>query len=208
MEKLKKSAETNSQFYLDRLKNESIDSPLVVGWNDAQKAEHRYSYCNYLAVSSLGPFSRVLDYGCGLGDLYKYLTCSTSYVGVDVLPEYIEVAKRKHPEIAQNFHVRKDFEASGVFDVVFCIGTFTLRLDWTTDAEYFKMFLDELKYLLSIGASVLISAFHNRVDWMHPDLYYHNLSVFPELAKYLNCRLVLSSNAVSPYEFEALFIKK
>lgn len=67
------------------------------------------------------PGCRVLDAGCGCGDLYPALA-GRAYVGVDLVPEFVEQARKDYPgvrfEVAdiRNLSRFKDDE----FDVVVC----------------------------------------------------------------------------------------
>lgn len=42
------------------------------------------------------PGERILDIGCGPGEIMPYLPAGVEYVGYDISPEYIEWAKKRH----------------------------------------------------------------------------------------------------------------
>jgi SAM-dependent methyltransferase len=75
--------------------------------------------------------SRVLDVGCGFGDFYGYLRergAQTDYMGVDINPDFIAIAREKYPEA--RFEVT-DFEEQGIdgqYEWAFAAGIFTIRL--------------------------------------------------------------------------------
>ena len=79
----------------------------------------------------------VLDVGCGFGDLYGFLSgrdIHFDYTGVDVSPEFIEIARRAYPDA--KFFVA-DFENDpviGEYDWAFASGVFTIKI---SDNEMF-----------------------------------------------------------------------
>src|SRR5579864_4289295 len=71
--------------------------PLAQGWYGARTQERRFSVL--AEVSDLREGS-VLDVGCGLGDFYSFLHArggAGDYIGVDLTPEMVENARRRHP---------------------------------------------------------------------------------------------------------------
>lgn len=63
--------------------------------------------------------SRVLEVGCGLGDLLESLEGATRRVGVDVSPRMIELAKERHPHLDLRVaDVERDPLPEGPFDVI------------------------------------------------------------------------------------------
>ena len=75
----------------------------------------------------------LLDVGCGLGDLLEYLDragIAADYTGVDIVPEMVEAARRRHP--AGEFIVGDIFSENPFlgrrFDVAFCSGLFNLNV--------------------------------------------------------------------------------
>jgi len=82
---------------------------------------------------------RLLDIGCGVGDLYGYLSArvpSVRYLGIDLLEPMVRAARQRHP--AGEFVVGDVFGkgspgheralAGELFDVVFASGTFNLNI--------------------------------------------------------------------------------
>ncbi len=98
------------------------DNPGSLGWPKGKQN------VRFQAMSEIGSLqnSRILDVGCGFGDFFKYLKnrkIITDYMGVDINPKFIQIAKQKNPRI--KFQVRdieiKKFKSK--FDWVFAIGT-------------------------------------------------------------------------------------
>ena len=69
------------------------------------------------------PGDRVLDVGCGPGEILQYLP-PVRYLGIDVSPEYIEAARRKYRDAAefQCADVRSAEVPNGEFDLAIVMG--------------------------------------------------------------------------------------
>jgi len=74
---------------------------------------------------------RVLDYGCGKGDLYQFLkerNISVDYTGFDINENLISLAKEKFPEAGfRVFDIETD-ELDEQFDYIFLCSVFNLKL--------------------------------------------------------------------------------
>ena len=76
---------------------------------------------------------KLLDVGCGIGDLYGYLTdkgFAADYYGIDILPKMIDRAREIYPD--GRFFTGDIFKESNFskkqFDIVFCSGIFNLNM--------------------------------------------------------------------------------
>jgi ubiquinone/menaquinone biosynthesis C-methylase UbiE len=80
------------------------------------KRHYHHLLRNYFAFL-VPPGQRVLELGCGVGDLLSSLKASRA-VGVDFSPEMVALAKEKHPDT--EFHVADvaEFEANAKFDYI------------------------------------------------------------------------------------------
>ena len=86
----------------------------------ARESRNRYyaSQLRRLVCSLTVPGSRVLEVGCGLGDLLAAVQPSRG-VGVDISPRMVELARRRHPELdLRVVDVERDRLPEGPFDVV------------------------------------------------------------------------------------------
>ena len=95
-----------------------------LGWQSQRSQRRRFA-----VLSEVGPLAntRVLDIGCGVGDLYHYLRrrrIPVTYTGFDILPEMVAHARRRYPEA--QFEVRDVLQGLGPqhFDYVLCSGAF------------------------------------------------------------------------------------
>ena len=86
---------------------------------------------------------RLLDMGCGLGHLYKFLKnqgliegWKIEYSGVDINEDFIKEAQKHHPEA--KFRMKDETIYDEKFDVVLCSGIFNLKFseDFDIDAYY------------------------------------------------------------------------
>lgn len=115
--------------YADRLKRLG---PVVqaLGWRDDAQQQLRFSVIAD-GLSGVGGGS-VLDVGCGFGDFRAYLEqrgLQVNYVGCDVSPDVLEVARARHPDGA--FELRDILDnpyPPGSFDYVCLSGLFNHRL--------------------------------------------------------------------------------
>lgn len=83
--------------YEDRFEKHGY-SAASLGWGNSGSQALRFSI---LAAEALkNPSSSVLDLGCGFADLYAFLRAGGwrgRYAGVDLVPSFIETARRRHP---------------------------------------------------------------------------------------------------------------
>lgn len=116
-------------YYENNMKSASNDFE-VLGWEseEAQKARFDMLLSN---VSVDG--KKILDVGCGLGNLLEYinnLQLNVNYTGIDVLPEMIERAKAKGLKgefIYVDIFKSNPFKYKS-FDIIYASGIFNLNL--------------------------------------------------------------------------------
>lgn len=103
----------------------------TVGWGSRETQQLRFEVlCRDLDLSG----KRILDVGCGLGDLVPFLDRAGhkdyDYVGIDIAPRLIEEASRQFGSNNRTFVVGDLLEMQnlGTFDVVILSGALTLRV--------------------------------------------------------------------------------
>jgi len=72
---------------------------------------------------------KILDYGCGMGDFYKFLRrrgINVQYTGVDINENFITLAKKKYPECTFKVMCIDEEPLEGYFDYIFICGVFNL----------------------------------------------------------------------------------
>jgi SAM-dependent methyltransferase len=113
--------------YRHLLKVHGPNSPRALGWSSPlmHNAHH------HVLTSQVKPGYSVIDFGCGLGDLYQYLQRAklpVHYEGIDQVPEMVATASQKNP--GGHFAVRNSLEGFNARsrDYVVACGVFTFRL--------------------------------------------------------------------------------
>ncbi len=79
---------------------------------------------------------KILDYGCGTGDFYRFLKrrgISVRYTGVDINENFINLAKEKYPECAFMVMDIDEDTLEGFYDYIFICGVFNLRVPGVAD---------------------------------------------------------------------------
>jgi len=120
-------------YYEPRLRKEVHDHA-ILGWEDAQSHEKRF-HVLYSEIDLSG--KSVLDIGCGLGSLYRYLldrSVNCSYTGTDILDSMILEAAKRYPGVkfisGDVFH--EDIISCKSFDVIYSSGIFNLKMSDNT----------------------------------------------------------------------------
>jgi SAM-dependent methyltransferase len=104
---------------------------------------------HYQALLDMGDIrgAKILDFGCGKGDLYQFLKerdIPVEYTGVDINQKLIAMAQKKHPGIDfRVFDIDKD-SFSEDFDYIFLCGVFNLRVEGLDE-----IIRNTLKYLFA-----------------------------------------------------------
>ena len=103
-------------------------APETLGWGKGGRQSLRFSVLGGIGI---GTSSSVLDVGCGFGDLYSYLkktAWSGEYLGIDLVNELLDEARRQHPGISvQNRDLLRD-PLPMQYDYVVSAGIFNLKL--------------------------------------------------------------------------------
>ena len=135
----------------------------------------------------------LIDLGCGMGHLYNFLLerdFRGSYLGLDFVSEFIEIACEKYHKSSVRFEVfdiRKDILPNG-FDYIILNGVFNNKM---SDNKEFM--LDTINKLFKAsGKGVAFNAMSTYVDYYDENLYYSNpLEVFDFCKKKLPGKVVL-----------------
>jgi SAM-dependent methyltransferase len=177
-------------------------APEGLGWGPKDRRHLRF---NVLSKQWNLTGSRVLDFGCGFGDLAGFFDSSgiaCEYTGADINPDVLDIARQKHPQ-AQFFclDILND-ELPGRFDFVLSSGVFNDRRD---DAKEFRC--DVLKKLDAYSVKGFAANFlSTQAAIRYEDANYNEpAEVLSECYKYSN-NIVLK-NDYMPYEF-SIFVNK
>ncbi|MCC7543439.1 class I SAM-dependent methyltransferase [bacterium] len=126
---------TNDTFFQSKIEEyqekfrEHQGSPQSLKWTDRVSAEARYAQ---LVADIDFNGKTILDVGCGFGDISEFISSKAgnyTYVGIDMVPEFIEVAKQRYPEhtfIEGNYFLEP---LPDMHDIVMCCGALNSNMD-------------------------------------------------------------------------------
>jgi SAM-dependent methyltransferase len=105
------------------------DRPEAVGWTSRGQALHHEALLD-IADSIDG--KKVLDFGCGKGDFYRFLKqrhIQVDYTGLDINENLIALAREKNPgTVFRAFDIEQD-TLDEDFDYIFLCGVFNLNIE-------------------------------------------------------------------------------
>ena len=114
--------------FFDKTLQLNGDRPEAVGWS--QKGQ-QLRFKDLLGIDNDIRGKRVLDYGCGKGDLYQFLkdkNIPVSYTGFDINHNLISLAKSKFPEAEFRVFDIEEERLNEDFDYIFLCGVFNLKV--------------------------------------------------------------------------------
>jgi cyclopropane fatty-acyl-phospholipid synthase-like methyltransferase len=174
---LKMNNDTYNQYSKNRKRSEKV------AWmNPGSQAENFRLVSNHIKSGE-----SVLDYGCGVGDFLSHLKRRKiqigDYLGVDINPTFIELAKKKYVDNEFNLITKID-QITGTYDKVCAIGVFT----WYIGKKDFIHAINKLYEMCN--KEVLLTLLYGpwRFDdyWTSKYRYYKEdlfLELFPKLEK-------------------------
>jgi len=131
----KKDKKRIVEFYQRRLKKYGSLGALSLDWDSKANQIERFDI--FSKIANLAN-KKILDVGCGLGDLFGFLAGSNKkmqYLGIDIAPKMTAAAKRKYPKA--QFECKELSEVQEPFDYVFASGALTFTVQ-QSKTYYFK----------------------------------------------------------------------
>ena len=179
----------------DRRLAELGPTPEALGWT---KNRHVLRYHILLQPWQLTT-ERLLDFGCGFGDMYAYCReylPAVRYEGVDLNPSLVDVGRARYPGISLR---AVDALPDGVddrWDVIVASGVFNLKLgdNWGFIERTFELFARRARR--GFAANFLSS----RVDYELADTFHADPAKVLDLAYRFSNRVTLR-NDYMPFEF-------
>lgn len=179
-------------------------SPKTLGW-DKGKQDVRFSILT-------APFQvngkKVLDIGCGFGDLNNYLRKEEymySYCGIDIVDQLLSEAKKNHPQhtfILGNF---LEYEFEETFDFAIASGIFNHKFEGDmNNYEFIEKCIKKALGLVKEG--IAFDFLSDKVDYTYELSFYSSPSVILDIA-YQFSRNIILRNDYMPFEF-SLFVFK
>ncbi len=115
---------TVQAFHRDRI---GSSPPKVMGYRDIDSQVKRFeSLCRWADMSG----SSVLDLGCGYGEFKPFLDerfSDVTYLGIDFLDEFIQVAKKRFGKLDNTFFLKADFHTAVFPKVDFIVASGSLN---------------------------------------------------------------------------------
>jgi SAM-dependent methyltransferase len=189
------------QMVLDRYRNRvQQHGPTFASLNsgsvEKQLARHRVH-----AQVLRGRRPCLLDVGCGLAGFYEHLLASglqCAYTGYDIVPEYVEVCRSKHP--GAEFVLRNIFDEGipEVHDTIVMSQMLNNRYSHSDNVEIMKAAI--LLAYEHTRVSVSIDMMSSYVDYQSPELFYYSPESIFAFAKTLTRRVALRHDYL-PFEF-------
>ena len=185
-EMIEKFVSKYEEFY-----NEHGDSSAGVGWFKAEMTDPRFE-----ALTSHIPKESftIMDFGCGLGAMCDWMYSKSfkdfQYVGIDITPNHIEIAKQKFPN--SEFYLGDILSDNTILDEIGSVdysvlcGVFTMKIDFSDDDmfEFMKNILKKVWSSTRISMSFNLTS--NLVDYKK-DVLMH--VPFDKITKFVNDEL-------------------
>lgn len=146
------------------------DSHLSLEWSNLEDMAIRYR----VMLDMVKTPCSLLDFGCGLADLYAYIkqyNIQVDYCGLDINQNFINICNNKYSEI--KFLCCDIFDTPiPKFNYIICNGIFTVKDRLTFDEmwEYSKTLLERLFAFCNVGIAVNFTSKH--VDWELDKLFH------------------------------------
>lgn len=130
-------------------------------WGSSESQEIRFRV--FTEMANLAG-KTLLDVGCGFGDLYGYLARHNipieKYLGLEITPEILEVAKKRYPKTSFELRNLLDHSFTENFDFAFASGIFFLKSEqWQS---YFLAVLEKLSRITSFGFAFNLLSIHSQ----------------------------------------------
>ena len=150
---------------------------------------------------------RVLDVGCGFGHMMDYLQAwgiNAQYTGVDICPAFIEIAKKRHPEVDFRLLNILDSDIEEKWDWVFLVGAFNVAPKKQRWWPYVQEMIKRMYDLCTEGVAVdFLSSY---VDFQKEKSFHAKPEKVFSFGKTLTRRVVLRHDYMA-YEFTLYLYK-
>ena len=159
----------------------------TMGWRDREQQWLRFKILTEIADLRS---KKILDVGCGFGDLYTFLRekkIKVDYSGYDISPMIISEAKKIRPPL--HFEI-KDILVNPVkrrFDYAFSSGVFNHRI--SNNLEFTRSMIKKMFEISRRG--VAVNMMTDYVDYKESHLFYYSPENIFRLAKSLTRHVVL-----------------
>ena len=146
---------------------------------------------------------RLLDFGCGFGDLSLYLEKSkinVEYHGCDVMNEFLSVAKKNRPN-DKFFLTKIDESLNDNYDFIIACGVFNF-LYYKDEKDHISSVYNTIENLFKrCNHSLSVDFLSSVVDFTAPDAYHQDIT---DITKFISSNLSRRfqiDHSYMPYEF-------
>jgi SAM-dependent methyltransferase len=175
----------------------------ALGWGEKGRSRIRFEV---LASQWDLRDARVLDVGCGFGDLFGYLrergVTGVRYIGVDINASLLAIARERYPEARFAEADCRRLRPSTRSDYAFCSGMFNHKLE--DNAGFIAAMFEQFDAAAEKGFAA--NFLSDRVEYRLEHTYHADPRVILELAYRYSNNVVLR-NDYMPYEF-TVFVNK
>jgi ubiquinone/menaquinone biosynthesis C-methylase UbiE len=144
---------TKSLKFWENILMQPGDEHHFVGWSRISHMKR------FEKIAEVGDFEgkTIMDVGCGLGGFFDFLCergIRCGYEGIDITPGMIDMARDRHPQIAENFFVWDILEMplNRKYDYVVANGVLNLKFEGAPNVEMTLRLLGEMFRIAEIGA--------------------------------------------------------
>lgn len=196
-------------YYEEKLRKFGLTSK-GVDWNSKESQELRFEQLAKIIDTKKKYFS-VIDYGCGYGDFYRYLSSRFNqflYVGYDLSQKMIDAGKKVYS--GQGIHwVNNEMKLESC-DYLIASGIFNVKLD-NRDSVWLEYIFDTIRKFdrwATKGFAFNVLTIYSDKDFMKRTLYYADPLLLFEYCR-TNCSKYISIIHDYPlFEFTVLVRKQ
>lgn len=184
-------------------------TPMGLDWNSEESQIVRFDQISKIIESS-SPYS-IIDYGCGYGAFYNYLTSKGhqfEFFGYDIVSEMIKTGEQIH-QGATNCHLTDNSKFLKTADYVVESGIFNIKLNACNDewTEHVIATLNKFNQLSRKGFAFNMLTKYSDKDFMRDILYYADPCFYFDLCKTRYSRNVALLHDYEIYDFTILVRK-
>ncbi len=178
-----------------------------MGWDKGKQDIRFYILTHFFSLKG----KRILDIGCGFGDINKCLQEQYGddyvYLGIDLVESFIREARARYSSDKVSFRCCdfiSDWHSLGEFDVILASGIFNHKF---TKADNKRFIFEVIKKSLALAAEgVAFDFLSDKVDFMHTHTYHSSPEEVLSLGYSLTRNVVLR-NDYFPFEFAIRLLK-
>lgn len=144
----------------------------------------------------------ILDYGCGLAHLKEYLDSQgfhANYIGVEIVPDFIDVARIKHPDTVFYLVDESGFTSLEVHHVVIS-GTFNI-IEGNRDDHWASVKDRILKLFSRCTKSLAVNFMSDHVDFVQDHAFHISPGEVIDFVRRSVSRRFTLDQSYMPYEF-------